>query len=275
MNYQLLALDLDGTALRNDHNLNPWVRDYVQKIVDKYHVVVVTGRHHTAAKPYYDQLGVTLPIICCNGVYQYNYVNQQVESGTPISPTLANAFLQLAFDYDLKIVMYTDSGMAIWDQDPMPYILPLKQWADSYPIDKRPKIYFVENLVQEQQRAECIWKFVVQGSTDNFNQFLQEELITTHFSGSISGTNRIDLAIKGHSKGRALLDYASNMSLDINRTVAIGDNFNDVSMLSMAGCGVAMLNASEKVQNSADRVTSTDNQGEGLALLLKELFPLK
>lgn len=32
MSYQVLALDLDGTTLRNDHTLNPWVIECVQQL---------------------------------------------------------------------------------------------------------------------------------------------------------------------------------------------------------------------------------------------------
>lgn len=80
--------------------------------------------------------------------------------------------------------------------------------------------------------------------------------------------------MKGHSKGQALKDYLATLQLDIEQAVAVGDNYNDVSMLSMAGCGVVMLHADEGVKRHADRVTTTDNHGEGLAQLLKQLFPL-
>ncbi|HCE4763470.1 Cof-type HAD-IIB family hydrolase [Vibrio parahaemolyticus] len=274
MSYQVLALDLDGTTLRDDHTLNPWVIECVQQLAKKYHVMVVTGRHHTAAKPYYEELGIDTPIICCNGVYRYDYASDTVETSMPIPKSLAKDFLSLANQHALRMVMYTESGMAYLQQNPMPYMIPLQRWAMSYPIEKRPNIYQIEDFRHELELATDVWKFVVQGDDDNFHTFMQEPAIVEHFSGSFSGENRVDLAMKGHSKGQALKDYLATLQLDIEQAVAVGDNYNDVSMLSMAGCGVAMLHADEGVKRHADRVTTTDNHGEGLAQLLKQLFPL-
>ena len=46
--------------------------------------------------------------------------------------------------------------------------------------------------------------------------------------------------------------------------MAIGDNYNDVSMLSFAGLGVAMGNAPLPVQQQADAVTAA-NDADGVA----------
>ena len=47
----------------------------------------------------------------------------------------------------------------------------------------------------------------------------------------------------------------------MNETFAIGDNFNDVSMIRDAGIGVAMGNAPDEVKAIADFVTDTNVNG--------------
>lgn len=275
MTYQFLALDLDGTTLQNDHTLNPAVKAYVQKIKHHYPVMIVTGRHHTAAKPYYDELELTTPIICCNGVYRYDYANQSVETGIAISHDLAQSFLALAHQYQLQLVMYTEEGMAFSQHNPIPYMLPLKLWAKSYPENQQPNIYQVESFEAELDKTNKVWKFVAQGSPENFQAFLKQPLIEAYFSGSLSGENKIDLAMKGHSKGQALLDYLATQNIDASQTVAAGDNYNDISMLSVAGGSIAMLHAHRDVQKHAKIICATDNQGDGLTQLLKQYFPIK
>ncbi len=42
-------------------------------------------------------------------------------------------------------------------------MIPLQRWAMSYPIEKRPNIYQIEDFRHELELATEVWKFVVQG----------------------------------------------------------------------------------------------------------------
>ncbi|HMI90235.1 MAG TPA: HAD family hydrolase, partial [Polyangiales bacterium] len=55
------------------------------------------------------------------------------------------------------------------------------------------------------------------------------------------------------------------------RVVAVGDAGNDLPMLSGAGLGVAMGNATDAAKRAARRVIG-DNCSDALALLIEELF---
>ena len=55
--------------------------------------------------------------------------------------------------------------------------------------------------------------------------------------------------------------------------IAIGDGFNDVSMIKYAGLGVAMSNAQEAVKKEADYITLS-NEEDGVAAVV-EKFILK
>lgn len=100
--YKVLALDLDGTVLTDDHRIHPEVKKAIQEAQQKCHVVIVTGRHHTAARPYYDELGLTTPIICCNGTYVYDYHNDRVLKHNSIAKEDALTFIALAKEFQVK-----------------------------------------------------------------------------------------------------------------------------------------------------------------------------
>lgn len=55
------------------------------------------------------------------------------------------------------------------------------------------------------------------------------------------------------------------------RVVAVGDADNDIAMLTTAGLGVAMANATPAAKQAARRVIG-DNSGDTLAALIEELF---
>ena len=52
---------------------------------------------------------------------------------------------------------------------------------------------------------------------------------------------------------------------------AFGDGFNDITMLSYAGMGIAMGNAQSEVKRAADFVTKSNDQ-DGIAYAIRQLF---
>ena len=53
-------------------------------------------------------------------------------------------------------------------------------------------------------------------------------------------------------------------------TIAIGDGFNDLSMIRHAALGVAMTNAPEGVKECADYITTRTNNEDGVAEVLEK-----
>ncbi len=58
----------------------------------------------------------------------------------------------------------------------------------------------------------------------------------------------LDILPAGCSKGAAILSLAAARGIDPNQILAIGDNWNDVSMLEIAGSAVLMDNAPEDLK---------------------------
>ena len=77
-------------------------------------MIVVTGRHHTAARPYYEELELDTPAICCNGTYIYDFHNQQIVREHSVEKAVAKQFYELATDYGMKLVLYTTHAMNVF-----------------------------------------------------------------------------------------------------------------------------------------------------------------
>lgn len=71
----------------------------------------------------------------------------------------------------------------------------------------------------------------------------------------------VEVLGRGVSKGDALLELADMMNISHEKTGAIGDYFNDESMIRMAGLSAACGQAPEALRNLADYVTCHCNQG--------------
>lgn len=84
-----------------------------------------------------------------------------------------------------------------------------------------------------------------------------------------SETYYYEIMPKDVSKGHALLEIAEYLGIDQENIIAFGDQDNDMSMIQMAGVGVAMGNAIDSLKAAADYVTLTNNE-DGIAVYLEK-----
>ncbi|WP_407882008.1 Cof-type HAD-IIB family hydrolase [Furfurilactobacillus curtus] len=87
---------------------------------------------------------------------------------------------------------------------------------------------------------------------------------------TFSSGRYIEFNRKGINKGRALLQLAELLQLDQSETMAVGDNFNDLSMIQAAGVGVAVANAVPAVAAAANLVTRATNDQAAMAEIIQE-----
>ena len=63
-------------------------------------------------------------------------------------------------------------------------------------------------------------------------------------------------------KAQSLLTLLNTIGIDSDEMIGCGDGFNDISMIEVAGLGIAMENAQDIVKSSADYITlSNDDEG--------------
>jgi len=87
---------------------------------------------------------------------------------------------------------------------------------------------------------------------------------------SSSVENNLEINALGAAKGEGLLRLAAILGLKQEETMACGDGDNDLSMIRMAGIGVAMSNGELALKAIADYVT-TSNDESGVARAIEKL----
>ena len=88
---------------------------------------------------------------------------------------------------------------------------------------------------------------------------------------SASSDYFLELVPLGVNKGNALARLLDVLGMTPQDLIAIGDNYNDLEMIELAGTGVAMGNAPEDIQRRADFVTRS-NAEDGVAYALEQLL---
>lgn len=85
-----------------------------------------------------------------------------------------------------------------------------------------------------------------------------------------SWVNNLELNPRGVNKGLALRELTERLGISLEDTMAIGDNLNDLPMLSLAGYSVAMGNSVPEVRSCA-RFRTTSNAEDGVARAIRAL----
>ena len=79
-----------------------------------------------------------------------------------------------------------------------------------------------------------------------------------------SQTYYLDVTAREANKGDGIAALASAIGVPLEKTIAIGDQANDLAMFARAGCAIAMGNATDAVKAAAADVTTT-NDRDGVA----------
>ena len=268
MTYQAIAFDLDGTLLNSKGVILESSKQAIENARQKgLKIILVTGRHHTAVKPYYYELELDTPIICCNGTYIYQPQNDEVLFANPLSEAQAKKVIEICERYDMQLLMYSRDTMNYTKLNP--HMEKFTKWVQSCPENVRPDVRQIDNFHNLLEQREIIWKFVISHPDRQQMEKAVAELPEQEFSAEWSWIDRVDVANNGNSKGGRLLDLLASWNIDPQKVIAFGDNHNDTSMLTAVGLGVAMGNGEEEVKQQAKLVTLSNDE-DGIAEVLNK-----
>lgn len=272
MGYQAVAFDLDGTLLSPNATILESSKLAIQEVREKgIKVYFVTGRHHTAVRPYYAELGLDTPVVCCNGTYVYDFQNEKVVIGNPLTPQVASQLINNAQAQGIHTAVYFQDAMTYETLNI--HFEKFQKWVASCPESVRPNVYQVESFQKEIDKGTTIWKVLISDPDLVKLQNFVEKLPLDQVSPEWSWVDRVDITSVGNSKGARLAELLKIEGIDPQNVIAFGDNFNDISMLETVGLGIAMGGSEEEVQQKAKK-TIGSNSEDSIANELKQQFNL-
>jgi hydroxymethylpyrimidine pyrophosphatase-like HAD family hydrolase len=262
----LVALDVDGTVLHHDGHLAPAVLDRVRALdaLPHVHVVIATGRSVLSTVPVVEQLGLSRegrPAVCSNGAVT---VETDLTNGTgyrlvdvvTFDPAPAVALVRQ--ELPEVLVAVEEIGVGFKVSTPFP---PGELWGEEIVVPDD------ELLAHPATRVT----FRDPSSTSQAFSEMVERIGLHGVSYAVGYSAWLDLAPEGVSKASALEQVRRRLGVEPHRTVAVGDQRNDIEMLTWAARGYAMGQAPAEVVAVADRVTGTVDE-DGLAEALDEVL---
>ena len=122
-------------------------------------------------------------------------------------------------------------------------------------------------------KDETIIKILFQNNDRQYLETIEREMTKetlSQFSISYSGNRYIEFNSQGVSKGNALLQLAKELGINQDEMISIGDNNNDISMLEVAGLGIAVANATTDAKEAAKVVSEYTNNQSAIAQVIEQ-----
>jgi len=253
MKFKLIALDVDGTLLDDDHNLSERTKQTIQDVHDAgCHIVLCTGRAPVSTLPILQELGLEGTMITHNGaatVYADEkgqaLVNEFTFTLSEIQPMLDYARREgIHFDVCTPFNMYIEH---IGEEERLMY--------QKYLIS--PKL--VTDVSELGIPLVKLTLFAQPEVLDRVQREWDEQKLYGDLRMIRSGDLFIDVMSAKANKGNALKALADELEIEPEAIMAIGNYYNDVEMMTFAGLGIAVANSPEDVKKAADKVTASNN----------------
>lgn len=272
---KLIAIDMDGTLLTPNHTISERNVAAIKKAKEAgIEVVIATGRAYHDAREIVESKGLTLPFICLNGalyindkkevVYKMNMTSEQVEH---VSDELDNESLHYNVYTDKTV--YTNSiEKEIEQYQHFIDVMGGDINAEERVMLRVEKGYLVEvedfDEVYDRE-DEVVLKYLAKSSNRANLHRAQHQLNEVEgLYATSSGPGNIEVTVKSAQKGKALEAMCEELGISMEDCMAIGDNYNDLSMLKRAGTSVVMGNASGDIKSYADIIVGS-NIEDGVA----------
>lgn len=270
-NFQLVALDLDGTLLDahfqiSDRNLRA-VTAVQQRGI---RVVLLTGRRFKMAEPYARQLSLDTPLVVHNGALTKHLDSSDHLFLRPLQLEKALQIIDTGRQHGMDPVAFlrAPAGGHMWVESVHPDNVPLQKYIQLAGGDVR----FVDDLRAALQEDPIQVMFsgpfekvrelsaVLRRRMDGRIQLLHTEYRARNFAF-------LDVLDCGACKGAALQRLAELWGIPPSRILAMGDNANDLEMLRYAGKAVLMGNADQDLwEPGFERTAGNDEDGVAAAL---------
>ena len=289
--YKLVAIDLDGTMLNQYGIITEKTKKAISKAQEKgVEVMIASGRAITSVKRFSKEINSNKYFISGNGAITYDIKNNKILYENILSKTKALKIIKICEENSIYYNVYTENGIIAKN---LSYNT-LYYYKDNLtkPDENRTHINIVENVYDYfEQREEKILKIMICDEHKTvFNSIVRklkqlseiEVLEVSHMSRKIikQGTDEIaleyfytEVSAKDVDKWNALEEIIGLMNISKEEVVTIGDNANDLKMITNAGLGVAMGESAPYVKQSADIIAPTNDE-DGVAIILNKIFDL-
>ncbi|WP_285767986.1 Cof-type HAD-IIB family hydrolase [Peribacillus sp. SI8-4] len=280
-----IAIDMDGTLLNKMQKVSAENKEAIQKAQrEGVEVIIATGRSYVEARFALDEANIDCPVISVNGAALFTKEGK-IAASNPMSVATAKMVAEILEEQGIYFEIYTSQGIYSKNYEKSISVL-VDIFVTANPeMDAERMRKFAEERLQLGQVTS------ISDYSELFSHSNVEYYKILSFSKNLDLLNRVAEKLNGQGgvtvtssgrenveimsteaqKGTALEAYVKQKSGSMQETMAIGDNYNDVSMFERVGLAVAMGNAPLDIQKLCDEVTGKNDESGVAQAILKVL----
>ena len=269
MNIKLIATDVDGTLVADNHLTIPEanVQAFALAKQKGIYTVISTGRPYSLAKRENDTLNGVDYMIVSNGAAIVDMKTKEVIYSCYLPIKTAEKIVKIFEKYPLVYEIYADCKGYITRYTYEHY------FDGSLPVEfmrEYRKLMVLCDSPGDVARNANVEKMNIDYMPKECIQPLKEEL--SHipdlvYSAGFDGN--MEITAKGADKGKALQWLCEKLNVSMERVMAFGDSGNDATMLKTAGYSYAMLSGNDLAKEAAKFITEYGNNDGGVGETIK------
>lgn len=264
---KVLVLDIDGTLTNSKKEITENTKRGILHIMERGHIVILaSGRPVTGMRRYAQELELEKYggyMLSFNGGRIINCKTGEIVFQKTLPSIVLPRLYKFAKENDCGLITYLGDTVILGTRSDE--YVELEARINGMPIKK------VNNIVEfvDFNMNKCLLTAPVDKAPD-YEKELSEKL------GDIVSVYRsepffIEVMPKGVDKATSLDRMLCTVGLTRENAICCGDGFNDMTMISYAGVGVAMENAQEKVKEAADFITKSNDE-DGIVTVIDEFI---
>lgn len=264
--YKLIALDMDGTLLREDKTISERTKKAIAKAREngKY-VVLCSGRPVEGIDSSLEELGMISEedyVISFNGAMVQHAKSREIISRCILRGEDLHYLYKISQELGVNIHAFSKDGcitpkMSKYSEHEGKINgIPVLE-IDYNKVDKDEEIVKIM-LVDDEEILEEAIKKLPQEVYDKYTVVRSAPFFTEYLN-------------KDANKGTGVEMLAKHLGIKKEEVICVGDAGNDIHMIEYAGLGVAMGNAFKEVKEIADYITSSNDE-DGVAEVIEKFM---
>jgi len=271
--YKLIALDLDGTALKDGGWLSDVTREAINSaVLAGFLVVPTTGRTLTEIP---DEIlaipGIRYAIVS-NGASIMDLENDEEIYSDLISLDSAKILFDLLYAQNIAFQVNSE-GVSFCDERFMAEVVSYFGGRDKNYYWLAERIRFVKNLPAYFEKAKRHVEKITVYRLIGDDRIMIERVLSeiTSVTTTSSDPRNMEINSATANKGSALLELIRGLGILPEHVMSIGDGNNDIEMLSVGGFSIAMGNAEPCVKQVSSYVTVSNND-DGVVVAFRKFL---
>ncbi len=264
---KVLVLDIDGTLTNSKKEITENTKKSIVRIMEEGHIVILaSGRPTPGMRRYEKELELEKYggyLLSFNGGKIVNCKTGEIVFQRTLPPHILLGIYKFALEHDCGLMTYMGDTIILGTR--RDEYVELEAKINGMPIQE------VEDMLRfvDFEMNKCLMTAPIEKAPE-YEEKLKElygDIVSIYRSEPFF----IEIMPKGVDKATSLERMLNIEGWKRENTICCGDGFNDMTMISYAGVGIAMENAQERVKEAADFVTKSNDE-DGIVTVINKFI---